>query len=1104
MAGSSGWWAATDLTDFLACPHRLAWSRLAETGRVAAPSPADDPEWAMLQTLAQAQEMAAASRFEAQGRAVARIPSDGEPAAQAAATAAAMRAGAPVIAQGVLLDPPWFGRPDFLVRVDGPSALVPWHYEVWDAKLAHHPRVLAWVQTAFYSLLLETIQGRLPASMALLLGAGTEERFPVAHAAAFVERARRRLLTAAEAPLPDALPCPDRIAACDECRWQALCDAQRRAADHLSLVADIRRDQIRKLRQAGVRTLADLAAWDPARPVPGIGAAPLERLVHQARLQCRAREDGAPRLELLPPASGRGLARLPEPDPGDVFFDLEGDPWAEGGQREYLWGWGCWDGGEWRYRCLWGHTPEAERAAFEAFVDWVMARWARHPGMHVYHYNHYEVDALKRLAGRHGTREAEVDRLLRGEVLVDLYRVVREAVQVSEESYSIKALEHLYRGAGRATAVQEGGASVAAYRRWLATGDDALLEELARYNADDCRSTAECRDWLEGLRAEAGIAGRPQRPDPSPSEAVEAQERAAQEAAAAAARSPLADPLAHCCWWHRREDRVAWQAFFRRRAGSPEEWWDDPEAIAHLEHLDRAPAGPRSVEDAYAFPAEQEVKIRVGDTVVDPETRQEAGVLRALDLRRGRLVLRRPSPHTDHPAHLIAGGPVDSRPLQRAVHRVALALAGDASAHPALAALLARTPPRFAHGAALPAPGADPVAEAIDLALRLDQSYLAVQGPPGTGKTYLGGRVVAALLRAGHTVGVTGPSHLVIRNLLAAVKGAWGPEPLPGVRVGGRGEGPGPEAPCPTVEGSRNAWPAFQGGARLVAGTAWVFAREEWDRQLDYLVIDEAGQFALADTLAAGGAARNLILLGDPQQLPHPVQAHHPDGVAVSALGHLLAGRATMPPDLGLFLPVTRRCHPTIADYIGRIAYDGRLTSADHCARQAVLGPAPWGGAGLRWVEVPHQGHRTTAPEEVDAVAAIVDQLLRCRWRDASGRERELTAADILVVAPFNAQVHRLQAALPEGVRAGTVDRFQGQEAPVVVYSLTASDPDHLPHGQEFLFNLNRINVAVSRAQGLAVLVGSPALLDALPAQPEALPGVNALCAFVLDADAAT
>jgi len=207
-----------------------------------------------------------------------------------------------------------------------------------------------------------------------------------------------------------------------------------------------------------------------------------------------------------------------------------------------------------------------------------------------------------------------------------------------------------------------------------------------------------------------------------------------------------------------------------------------------------------------------------------------------------------------------------------------------------------------------------------------------------------------------------------------------------------------------------------------------------------------------------------------------------------------------MPPDLGLFLPVTRRCHPAIADYVGRIAYDGRLKSAPHCAGQAVLGPAPWGGAGLRWVEVPHHGHRTTAPEEVDAVAAIADQLLRCRWREASGRERPLEPADILVVAPFNAHVHRLRAALPEGMRAGTVDRFQGQEAPVVVYSLTASDPDHLPHGQEFLFNLNRINVAVSRAQGLAVLVGSPALLDALPAKLEALPGVNALCAFVLEA----
>lgn len=1093
---------ATELIDFLACPHRLTWARLAKAGRIPG-STADDPGRTMFHALAQTHEAVAVQRFEAQGRDVLRIPSDGDPEAQAAVTAAAMRAGAPIIAQGVLPDPPWYGRPDFLVRVDGPSAWGAWHYVVWDAKLARHPRVLAWVQTAFYSLLLEPVQERLPGSMTLVLGTGASEHFPTAHATAFVERARQRCLAAVQAPLPDALPCPDPVPACDGCRWREPCDAQRRAADHLGFVADIRRDQIRRLRPAGIRTLADLAAHDPTHAVPGMGTATLERLVRQARLQHQARTVGRPLVELRPPAPRRGLARLPEPDPGDVFFDLEDDPWAEGGQRAYLWGWGERDdAGAWQYHCCWGHTPEAERAAFEAFVDWVSDRLRRFPALHVYHYNHFEVDALTRLAGRHGTREAEVDRLLRGGVLVDLSRVVREAVQVSEASYSLKALEHLYRGVGRATAVQEGGASVAVYRQWLATGDVTLLEALAQYNADNCRSTAECRNWLEGLWAAAGIAERPPLADPAPSAAVAAQDQAARAAGAVAEAAGSAGTLlAACCHWHRREDRVAWQAYFRRRAATPEAWWDDPEAIAHLRYDALLGGDGRTVDEAYAFPAEQEVKIRVGDAVVDPDTGHPAGTLRALDLGRGRLVLRRPARHPDPPAHLIAGGPVDSRPLQAAVHRVAHALATDPGAYPAIAALLAHNPPGFHPGAALPAAGTDPVAEAARLAQHLDHGYLAVQGPPGTGKTYLGSRVVVALLRAGRTVGITGPSHQVIRNLLAAIRDAWGDGPLPAVRVGGRGEDPAADGPVPVVIGSERGWGAFRQGARLIAGTAWVFSRLEWDGQLDYLVIDEAGQFALADTVAVAAAAQNLLLLGDPQQLPHPVQAVHPPGVAVSALGHLLAGRATMPPDRGLFLPVTRRCHPTIAAYIGRIAYDGRLASAPSCADQAVLGPPPWGGAGLRWAPVPHAGHRTTAPEEVDAVAAIVDQLLHCRWQDASGHERPLGPTDILVVAPFNAQVHRLQAALPAGVRAGTVDRFQGQEAPVVIYSLTASDPDHLPHGPEFLFNLNRINVAISRAQGLAVLVGSPIVLDALPARPEALPGVNALCALTLAAE---
>jgi uncharacterized protein len=263
---------------------------------------------------------------------------------------------------------------------------------------------------------------------------------------------------------------------------------------------------------------------------------------------------------------------------------------------------------------------------------------------------------------------------------------------------------------------------------------------------------------------------------------------------------------------------------------------------------------------------------------------------------------------------------------------------------------------------------------------------------------------------------------------------------------------------------------------------------------LDALVVDEAGQMSLANVVAVGGAARNLVLLGDPQQLSQPSRGTHPPGADRSALEHLLDGRATVPPDRGLFLATTWRMHPQVCAFVSEVAYDGRLESHPDCARQEVGGQGPLAGYGLRHVAVEHAGNRVTSPEEVEAVAALVADLVGRPWADAAGRTRPLGLEDVLVVAPYTAHVARLGAALPAGARVGTVDRFQGQEAPVVVFSMATSSADDLPRNLEFLLSLNRLNVAVSRARGLAVLVASPRLLEARCRTPHQLRLANALC----------
>jgi predicted RecB family nuclease len=1103
LRGDHVLYSASDVVDACLCPVLPTLERTRLSGALAF-EPASSPEQELVAREAALHEQKALEAFAQGGRAVVRVPG-ATPEAAAAETERAMASGADVIYQGVLLDTPWLGRPDFLVKVPGESRFGGFRYEVLDAKLARRARSQALVQGAVYSLLLKRAQGAAPDRVHLWLGTGQMASFRAADFTAYAELARRRLLDA-----PRVLPAtaPDVVPHCAQCRFLRHCDDWRRREDHLFSLPGIQKRQIARLRQRGITTVAELAREDPegpgiiSRPSPADG-----RLIRLARLRMQERETGRPCHALRPVEPGRGLARLPEPSPGDVFFDLEGDPFAPGGGLEYLWGWLERGSGGWGYRHRWAHTPTEERAAFAAFVDRVMELRRRHPGMHVYHYAAYEVSALKRLSGRYGTREAAIDELLRGQVFVDLYRVVHEALLVSRESYSIKDLEPLYMPERRQAEVKTSVGSIVAYDLWKSTGEAAVLEEIRAYNDEDCRSTAALRDWLESLRQEAGVAHRPVVTAGEASAAVRERDAALGEAAAAL-EGEVAEGgtgralLAGLLHWYRREQKSQWWAYFSRMDASDEELVEDPDCIGGLELQDQD-------DDlwTFRFDPSQEFTLRIRDQPCDPASGQTVGTIVDLDPRRGEVTLRSRQ-DLGRLRALIPGKPLNVSAQEGALMRLAEALAAWGSSgegpYRHLRDLLAGAPPRFRGvptGAVLQGEGDDSVAVATRLALALNGSTLAVQGPPGTGKTTLAGVLIAELMRAGRSVGITAQSHKVIGNLLHAVDRALG-RGRGGIRGVQRApEGQGVALPWVVqARDNRAVVHALNGGARLVAGTAWLFAREEMDSRLDVLVVDEAGQYSLADAVASGTAARNLILVGDPQQLRQVVQGSHPPGVAVSALEHVLAGRATMPPERGLFLPVTRRLHPDIAAFISAIAYEGRLDAAPACGERRMEGPPPWGTAHLCYIPVHHEGNRRTSDEEVAAVVRAVDELLRCRFRDEAGHERPLGVDDILVVAPFNAHVQRLMAALPAGARVGTVDRFQGQEAPVVIYSTAASDPEHLPHGMEFLFSLNRLNVAISRAQVLAVLVGSPALLSAWSEDPERLRLVNALCRFVLRA----
>ena len=381
--------------------------------------------------------------------------------------------------------------------------------------------------------------------------------------------------------------------------------------------------------------------------------------------------------------------------------------------------------------------------------------------------------------------------------------------------------------------------------------------------------------------------------------------------------------------------------------------------------------------------------------------------------------------------------------------------------------------------------------------LRLDRSILPVQGPPGTGKTYRAARVVVAALAAGRRVGITAPSHAAIKNVLDAVERHAHEVGRTFSAIYKPRDGGGYEGLYGMVEVAKDN-DDVTGDFQLVAGTSWLFARPEHRGAFDLILIDEAGQFPLASAVAVGLAAHNMLLLGDPQQLPQVTQAEHPGESGASVLEHLLDGEQTIRDDRGVLLTESWRMHPSICSFVSERSYEGRLESLASCAKRNVARsridhrrrPTDDGDRA--------RGPKPVQPEEAEAIAAACAGLLSgSTVTDAEGDQRTLGPEDILVVAPYNLAVRAIEARVPAGIRVGTVDRFQGQEAPVVFYAMTCSAGEDVPRGMEFLFDSHRFNVAVSRAQCLAVLVHSPRLLDADCPNLRAMELVDGVCRFV-------
>jgi uncharacterized protein len=1103
------------ITAWLECAHFLSLRNRADAGTLRVePTPRGELAELLVEK-GSAHERDCLADLERQGRSVYQVPgrSPDESFAQwVARIGSPMEKGHDVIYQMPFVHDGIRGIADFLVRVEAEDGFS--RYEPIDAKLTRSEGKPGHVlQLCFYADAIAALSGAAPRRMHLWLGSGELETLVVEQFSPYWRRLRRQLSVLLNQDEQAADTRPEPCSHCEICEFAGECEREWRSQDSLVYVANIRPPERAALEGAGVSTVVELARRET--PVANVNDESLARLTSQAALQVLSREhpDAPPVFEVVAPSEdpvyGHGFNLMPAVDEGDVFFDFEGHPfWTAQHDLFFLAGLCLRDpSGRWSYEARWAHDLEAQRLMIKELVEYFAARRRSFPGMHVYHYNHTERSSLERLTKGTET-ESLFGQLAESGLFVDLFVVARNAVRVGTESYGLKHLERLARYE-RSGDIEGGAGAVVQYEEWMRTRDPQLLAKIAGYNDDDVRATMALRDWL--------VAQRPNdlewREDVIEVAGFELDtDQLVQGLSVYDEGSPqrlLGDLLNY---W--RRERVAGSTpKFAEAASDFASLYPNRDFIANLmptttiEESEDA-RGRRRKRASFTWPdqeVDQSFKRQTQLLFTGVGVEQGYAYAPELDPARRTLTLTwgdGPDQSPGVPAVVAVNDYV--HPGEKPgvlVHLAEQVLAANDDDPPSRVsmALLARQRPSFEPGYG-PRDGVftDDLSETLTWVGHLDESYVAIQGPPGTGKTYSGSHIIYELIKQGQRVGITAMSHAAIDNLFHAAYAVFAEKgELHLLRALRRGDKP-KDGPLEGVRYTAKPAEAESDAYNLVAGTTWLWARQGMrPYAVDVLLVDEAGQLALADTIAAANGARNLILLGDPLQLAQVSQAEHPGGSGASVLEHVLCGHATIPATQGVFISETRRMHPDVCNFISAQIYEGRLSSHESCAQQSTEF-----GTGLRWLEAHHAERSTESQEEADIVARQILSMLGSTRTDQAGGATPLLASDFMVVAPYNDQVRLIERELRrssalDGVQVGTVDKFQGREAPVVFFTMTTSSGDDMPRGPEFLFSRNRLNVAVSRARCLAYLVCTEDLLNSRARTIEEMRLIGTLSAFV-------
>ena len=1017
-------------------------------------------------------------------------------------TIEAVKKGYDLIYHAYLMDGDFRGEADFLIKVNTASELGDFSYEVYDTKITRKPKPRHIYQITAYSHMLSTIQGILPERMYLIDGDDITHQYKIKEFIDFYHYTKKNFDKFLKNIVKEKVY-PEKCSHCNFCDYTDECEKIWTEDNYINQVAKINRSQIEKLKKIGINTVKKLASANPEKIKVKINKQALIDRISQAQLQEEKRETGKSKYIILDPDKGKGFYKLPKPDDGDLFFDIEGYPQEDGRGFEYLHGiyFKGPKGMEFKYFWAKDFKKKYEQENFIELINFFKTHFKKHPKAHLYHYNSYEKRSLRQLASLFSSDFPEasnfVDSLLRGEKFVDLFLVVNQSVRTTEKDMSLKSIEEVLYGFKRTSDVKKAEDSVKMYDFWLSSKDKKTKEDIIEYNKDDCESTFHLREFLVQNKPESidwfliNEETEKKSIEKKDWEKIEVELKKSLEKKEIA-KNPLTETIKNLVGFHRRETKPEWWETYDRKEKTHDELEEDPECIGNCYSKSDK---PEKVEKGYVFTYQfndQDYKLKKDSTVYNAHQNLSLGSIIEItedspnkNIVKIKLTEKKYQTLGEMPSVLSLSrrGPAQIAVLEQALNRFVenyINLKG--ASYKCILDLLNRGNPdlsKIKPGEKLIDENKNITEESIKVVKQMKNSCLSIQGPPGTGKTYNSAKIIIELMKDGKKVGVSSNSHEAIKNLLSEIERQAKAEKFEfkGMKKSSSTNLFNGEFIIDVIKDK----PIDTKDFLLFGGTAWFFSNIRMNQKLDYLFIDEAGQVSLANTIAMATSSKNLVLIGDQMQLSQPIRGTHDGYAKLSSLDYILEDRDTIPPEQGIFLRETRRLNKEICKYISESFYDSRLIPHEVTQSRSVkLGLNNIKDEGIFFVPTDHFGNSQRSDEEADIIYNYYSKIIGKSFEDEKGKGK-LDINNIMVVAPFNVQTNNIKQKLlkkySEDTRVGTIDLFQGQEAKIVFISMTSSDAENLPRHKDFFFSRNRLNVAISRAQNVAIILFNPNLL---------------------------